>query len=51
MYADDVSIHVIAYNSNDHKLIQNDLNNFIRWANSWQLKNKFLKMSCDSFWT
>ena len=34
MYADDVTLYAIADNSIDHKLIQNDLNNLIRWADS-----------------
>ena len=43
MYADDVTIYAIADNPNDHKLIQNDLNNLIHWAYSWQLKINFDK--------
>ena len=44
MFADDVTTYTIADNPNDHRLIQNDLNNLIRRADSWQLKinvNKF----------
>ena len=41
MYADDVTIYAIADNPNDNKLIQNNLNNLIRWADSWQLKINF----------
>ena len=43
MYADDVILYAIADNPNDHKLIQNDLNNLIHWADSWQLKINFDK--------
>ena len=43
MYADDVTIYAIADNPNGHKLIQNDLNNLIHWADSWQLKINFDK--------
>ena len=35
MYVDDETIYAIADNLNDHKLIQNDLNNLIHWADSW----------------
>ena len=35
MYADDVTLYAIADYPNDHKLIQNDLINLIRWADSW----------------
>ena len=41
MYTDDVTIYALADNPNDHKLIQNDLNNLIRWADCWQLKINF----------
>ena len=41
--ADDVTIYAIADNLKDHKLIQNDLNNLIRRADSWQLKINFDK--------
>ena len=34
IYADDVTIYAIADNPSDHKLIQNDLNNLIHWADS-----------------
>ena len=50
MYADDVTICAIADNPNDLKVIQNDLNKLIRWADSWQLKINFDKCR-DSFWT
>ena len=43
IYTEDVTMYVIADNPNDHKLIQNDFNNFIRWAYSWQLKINFDK--------
>ena len=43
MYADDVTIYVLADNPNDHKLIQNDLSNLIRSADSWQFKINFDK--------
>ena len=43
MYADDVTIYAIADNPNVHKLIQNDLNNLIHWADIWQLKINFDK--------
>ena len=43
MHADDVTIYAIADNPNDHKLIQNDLNNLIYWADSWHLKINFEK--------
>ena len=43
MYMDDVAKYVIADNPNDHKLIQNDRNNLIRWADSCQLKINFDK--------
>ena len=36
MYVDDVTIYAVADYSNEHKLIQNDLNNLISWAESWQ---------------
>ena len=32
MNADNITIYAIVYNLNDHKLIQKDLNNLIRWA-------------------
>ena len=43
IYADDVTIYALADNPNDRKLIQNDLNNLIRWADRWQLKINFDK--------
>ena len=43
MYANDVTIYAITDNPNDLKLIQNNLNNLIRWAARWPLKINFDK--------
>ena len=49
MYADDVLIYALADNPNDRKLIQNELNNLICWADSWQLKINFDKCHVINF--
>ena len=49
MYAGDINIFAKANYSNYQKLIQNNLNNLIRLADSWQLKINFDKCHAIHF--
>ena len=41
MYADDVNKYAAADNTNEKKITQKDLNNFIHWADRWKIKINF----------
>jgi hypothetical protein len=49
LYADDLTVYMVVNNIFDVKLLQDDLNAIVTWADKWQIKINFEKCRCMCF--